>query len=170
MVDGFFKDLFLAKGAEQIVLSTFSELSTGYTFTDISNEKKYWHKGDILATTADGRKIFIEVKDDGRICDTHNVLCEEEVDYYSKGGLKKGNMYSDYEIYCVVSQAENRIYIIDFSILRTIYKKGYYKTIPHAHQTTYAYLLPLRAINEAGGLIAVIDYKTKEYQFYGNNN
>ena len=169
MVDGFFKDLFLAKGAEQIVLSTFSELSPNYTFTNVSNEKEYWHKGDILATAADGRKIFIEVKDDGRICDTHNVLCEEEVDYYGDG-IKKGNMHSDYQIYCVVSQAENRIYIIDFSILHAIYKQGHYTIIPHTHQTTYAYLLPLRAINEAGGLIAVINYKTKEYQFYGNYN
>lgn len=169
MVNGFFKDLLVAKGAEQIVLSTFSELSSNYTFTDISNKKEYWHKGDILATAADGRKIFIEVKDDGRICDTHNVLCEDEV-YYYDNGIKNGNMHSDYEIYCVVSQAENRIYIIDFSILHAIYKKGSYKSIPHAQQTTYAYLLPLRAINEAGGLIAVINYETKEYQFYGNYN
>lgn len=46
---------------------------------------------------------FIEVKDDSRIADTGRVLCEERVCYKDGDYFQKGFMYSDYDIFCVVS-------------------------------------------------------------------
>ena len=46
---------------------------------------------------------FIEVKDDSRIADTGNVLCEERVFFREGNYYQKGFMYNDYEIFCVVS-------------------------------------------------------------------
>lgn len=100
----FWKDLAAAKPAEKLVLDTFSSLTTDYTFTDVSNVKECRYKGDIKATAADGKELFIEVKNDSRIANTNNVLCEYQ-NYIKDGGYYiKGNMCSEYDIYCIVSQ------------------------------------------------------------------
>lgn len=67
MVKQFFVDLESAKAAERLVLDTFSNLTSAYEFKDVSNERKYFYKGDIIATDQNGREIGIEVKQDGRI-------------------------------------------------------------------------------------------------------
>ena len=42
-------------------------------------------------------------------------------------------MYSDYDIYCVVSQAERKMYFFDFQVIKANYKKyGEYKEKYHA--------------------------------------
>ena len=158
MVFNFFEDLNKARAAENIVKDTFASLTTGYTFENVANDRQYFYKGDIKATAADGREIFIEVKDDSRIADTGNVLCEYAVYYKDGGYFGKGNMESEYDIYCVVSQSERKIYVIDFDILQANYKSGYHKIIYHFDQDTYCYLLSLSVIKKLGGLIAIIDY------------
>ena len=158
MVFNFFEDLNKARVAEGIVKDTFTALTDKYTFENVANDRQYFYKGDIKAIAADGREIFIEVKDDSRIADTHNVLCEYEVYYKESGYFGKGNMKSDYDIYCVVSQTEQKIYVIDFPTLQQNYTKGYHKIIYHYDQDTYCYLLPLAVIKQLGGLIAAIDY------------
>ena len=158
MVFNFYDDLNNARAAENIVKNTFAALSSNYTFENVADQREYFYKGDIRATAADGRQIYIEVKDDSRIADTGNVLCEYEVYYKDYGHFGKGNMQSDYDIYCVVSQAERKIYVIDFSILQANYKKGQHKVIYHWDQDTYCYLLPVSTIKKLGGLITVVNY------------
>ena len=104
MLVDFFKDLEQAKPAEDLVLNTLSSLAPGYTFTNVSNIREYRYKGDIMVTTPRGEQIFLEVKNDSRIADTSNVLCEYR--NYIKDGdyFIKGNMCSDYDYYCIVSQ------------------------------------------------------------------
>lgn len=158
MVFNFFDDLNKARAAENIVKDTFAALSSNYTFENVANQREYFYRGDIKATAADGREIFIEVKDDSRIADTGNVLCEYAV-YYKEGGyFGKGNMESNYDIYCVVSQSERKIYVIDFDVLQANYKRGNHKIIYHFDQDTYCYLLPIGTIKKLGGLIDVISY------------
>lgn len=131
MLVNFKTDLVKGHRAEQIVKEVFTSLTDKYTFTDVSDNPSYYHRGDIIATAADGREIMIEVKNDSRIGETKNVLCEEEV-YMSEGDyFNKGSMYSDYEIYCVVSEPERRIYVIDFKVLKEHYRKGEFKRIFH---------------------------------------
>ena len=131
MVASFGDDLKLAHSAEDTVREELSKLTKDYTFYDVSGNREYYHKGDIKAVAADGKEFFLEVKCDSRIAETHNLLCEEEVLYFDSGELKKGNFYSDYEIYCVLSKEERKIYIMDFSKLKAHYKSGKYKTIKH---------------------------------------
>ena len=151
-------DLGEAKKVEQIVLEHFQSLTDEYTFINVSDEPQYYHKGDIKAIAADGRQIFIEVKNDGCIGDTHNVLCEEENYFYSTGRIAKGNFYSDYQIYCVVSQEKRKIWVMDFSVLKAHYKKGEFKRKYHAEQISDFYLLPLYIVKRHNGLIAELDY------------
>ena len=86
------------------------------------------------------------------------MLCEEEVFYSSTGNYVEGNMYSNYETYCVVSQDKKKIYVIDFKVLKRIYQRGNYKEIRHKDQTTYCFLVPLIMLKNEGGIIAEIDY------------
>ena len=67
--------------AEYLVRDLFASKTTKYRFERVAEDKKYYYKGDIRAIALDGHETFIEVKDDSRICDTHNVLCEESVYY-----------------------------------------------------------------------------------------
>ena len=158
MVSNFYLDLEKARRAEEIVMERLAQATDQYTFTNVANERQYYNIGDIRARAADGKEIFIEVKDDSRIADTHNLLCEEEVFYNASGEFVKGNFYSNYQIYAVVSQAEQKIYIMDFSILKQNYKSGSYKAIRHFDQTTYCYLCPLAKVRAWGAMIAELDY------------
>lgn len=127
----FTEDLLAAKEAEGLVRETLSRLTADYLFLDVANNPKFYDFGDIVAIGEDFKTVFLEVKDDSRIADTHNILCEEEVYDKRNDRYSKGNMYSNYDYYCVVSKAEKLIYILDFKVLRQIYKKGEYKRIHH---------------------------------------
>lgn len=158
MVTNFWEDLRQAQKAEDLVREVFSRLTSNYSFADVSGQKEYYHKGDIKATAADGREIFIEVKNDSRIAQTHNLLCEEECYYYATGSYIKGNFHSNYQIYCVVSQEERKIYVMDFSKLKAHYRSGCFKQINHAEQITYCYLCSLDSVRSWGAMIAEIEY------------
>lgn len=158
MVSNFWSDLAQARKAEDLVREVFANLTDKYTFVDVANQREYFKKGDIKAVAADGREVFIEVKKDSRIADTHNLLCEEENYFHSTGEWIKGNFYSDYQIYCVVSEAERKIYVMDFSILKQHYKSGQWKQIRHWEQTCYCYLCPLGNVRAWGAMIAEVDY------------
>lgn len=158
MIKQFWLDLEDARKVEDLVRETFAGMTNEYTFEDVSKERQYFHKGDIRATAADGRQIYIEVKNDGRIADTGNVLCEEENYFFDSGSYAKGNFHSDYEIYCVVSQEERKIYVMDFKVLKANYKKGEFKAIHHPEQISYCYLLPLYIVKRYNGLIAEVSY------------
>lgn len=158
MLIDFWKDLQSAKPAEQLVLNTLTSLAPGYTFTDVSNVKECRYKGDILATSNDGKQIYIEVKNDSRIAETGNVLCEYQNFIKDGGYFIKGNMQSAYDIYCIVSQQQRKMYFIDFSILQANYTKGKHRIIEHFDQDTWCYLLPLTELERLGGIIKVLDY------------
>ena len=173
MISNFYEDLEKAHGAEIIVLNTFQALAPNYHFTDVSSNKEFWHKGDILATSPAGAVTAIEVKDDSCIARTGNVLCEDQVFYHNKNGssaLLDGNMHSNYEIYCVVSQEASRIVVLDFKTLYEHYHEGRYVIIPHAEQTTYAYLMSLEQLLALGAIIAVIDYSTNTITYKNDNS
>lgn len=123
----FYKDLEAAKPAEQLVLNLLA--SSGYEVEDVSDIREYYNKGDIKLVLPTGKTFFIDVKDDSRIAETGNVLCEyavhfKENDYYCKGDMEK-----DYDILAVVSKGEQKVYFIDFNILKRKYSQGEHKVI-----------------------------------------
>ena len=112
MVSTFYYDLNEAKKAEHLVCSLLSSSTTKYTFRAVGDDPQFYHKGDIEGRAQDGSLFYIEVKNDSRIGETHNILCEEAVYYKRENTKVKGNMYSDYEVYCIVSESEQKIYFI----------------------------------------------------------
>ena len=158
MVSNFWSDLIEAQKVEDLVMDVFAGLTKDYSFVNVSGEREYFHKGDLVAIGADGRKTFLEIKDDSRIAQTHNLLCEEQVYYYDSNSYVKGNFYSDYQIYCVHSAQERKVYVMDFAKLKAHYKSGKFKQINHWEQITYCYLCSLDDVRAWGAMIAEVEY------------
>lgn len=158
MVSTFYEDLRKAREAEEIVRNELAHRMPDYKFELIGHIPLYYGRGDIRVVTPSGEEHFIEVKDDSWISQTSNVLCEEEVLYYYDGSIVPGNMYSDYEIYCVVDRRGGYIFVIDFETLKRHYKEGKYKIIQHEEQETRCYLVSLRQLREWGALTETISY------------
>lgn len=157
----FWQDLAAAKKIEKQALHILQRLTAEHSFIDVSDLKEYYHKGDIKATAADGTEYMLEIKGDSRIHETGNVLCEEENYWYDTGLTTEGNMYSDYQYYCILSQAARKMVIIDFKVLQANYRNKSHRCIQHRHAdniSTY-YLFPLKELKELGGIIAVIDFE-----------
>lgn len=161
MLENFTRDLGIGRRAELTALEVFRQITDEFTFEDVANQKEYYHIGDIKATEkATGDSFFLEIKNDSRIAQTHNVLCEDSVYYYKDRVRKRGNMYNEgTRYYCIVSESERKIYMIDFFILQNIYKKrGRFITIPHIDQESNCYLISLKTLEEAGALKGTISY------------
>lgn len=156
--DEFNADLERGKSAEKIVLDYLAANVDGFTFTDVSNISECRYKGDILAIGENGEEIYIEVKNDSRIADTGNILCEEEVEYKTSGYIGKGNMDCNSDVYAIVSQSERKIYFLNFEKLKKLAKYAPYKEIHHFYQTTYARLVDLYTAKRSGALIGAITY------------
>ena len=155
----FRKDLMIGKEAEQLVKEVFEASTKEYQFEDVSNIPKFYYRGDIKATRlSDGKEFYIEVKNDSRIHETYNVLCEEEVYYKESDYYGRGNMSAACDYYVVVSQASRKIYVLDFKILRSVYRRGEYKVINHPTQTTYCYLCNIGSLKRNGALLEVLEY------------
>ena len=133
-------DLQQGKEGEAIVAQYLSK--QGYQVEDVSNDPKCYHKGDLQILLPTGEKRYVEVKNDTVIGKTQNILCEEEVYYKDKGYFAPGFMYSDYDIYAVVSMDQQEIYFFDFSKLKEIYKRlGTYKRLHYPDQYSDCFLL-----------------------------
>lgn len=158
MLKQFDSDLQKAQWAEKLVQQVFQELSKDYKFKWVGDQIQYRYKGDVIAETANGRQIFIEVKADSVIAESGRILCEEENYIKSDDRFIDGNMKCDSDVYVVVSESERKMYVLDFKKLQSIYRKGEYKRIPHEEQDTYCYLLELCRAKQWGALIAKINY------------
>ena len=159
MVKKFYEDLANAKKAEGIVLDILRNCSDEYSFVNVSDDKYYWHKGDIVIN--DGLDdYYLDVKDDGCIYRTKNILAEHRVKYGSTwcDGFMQNSQY-DYVGY--LSQPDNMLYILDFALWKKYYlsKSQKHLYIPHSDQTTDAYLMSLKRAKELGIVLFTIEYK-----------
>ena len=160
-----------AKKGEAIVLDVLRNAGAeNYEFTDVSNDEMYWHRGDIECYDDDWLcSYYIDVKDDGCVSKTGNILAEHRV-WYQDSGWKDGFMQSaTYDYVAYLSQPDNKIYMLDFEAWKKYYKKVFKKhiNIPHGgEQTTDAYLMPLKDAKRLGVVVAEIDYKFGDNGYY----
>ena len=153
----FNKDLQQGKEGEQIVKQYLQKV--GCQVKDVSEQPQYYHIGDFFITSPSGQKRYVEVKNDTVIAKTENILCEEEVYFKENDYAKPGFMYSNYDIYAVVSQEEEKIYFFNFAKLKEIYKRfGTWKKIDHKDQYSNCYLLELCRAKQFGALMAIVNY------------
>lgn len=149
------KDLIIGQQGEAIVKQVLSQSAIGFTIHDTDDQKK----GDLIAVDWYGQRTYIEVKNDSCIATTGNVLCEEMVYYDGNGVWKPGFMYNDSEVFAVLSQADRKIYFIDFKVLQSIYKHYPGREMRKAaDQMSYVYLVPIGNVKKHNGLLGVISY------------
>ena len=156
---GFYNDLNNARAAEWLVRNTLQSLDNTWDFKWVGDVEECFHIGDIEAIdTYTGFSYFIEVKDDSRIAGTGNVLCETRKYFFNSGEYRRGNIYNTGDYYCVVSQQDRKIYVLDFQLLRRYYQWGEYTWIEHDEDITYCYLVPLKLLEKKGALLHTICY------------
>lgn len=149
------KDLMIGHEGETIVKQILNQSAVGYTVHDSDNQ----NKGDLIAVDWYGQRTYIEVKNDSCIATTGNVLCEETVYYDDTATWKPGFMYNESEVFAVLSQADRKIYFIDFKVLQSIYKRFPGREMRKAaDQLSYVYLVPIGNIKKHNGLLGVISY------------
>lgn len=156
MVTQFKKDLEEAKKAEIIVYNFLRKNFPKCIVQNVSDIPYFYYLGDIRVITTEGAKLHIEVKNDSRIAETHNILCETEVIYNSHSTA--GNMECNTDFYAVVSESENKIYFLDFKKLKTLSKYAPQREIIHPEQRTICKLVSLDSAERAGALLATINY------------
>jgi hypothetical protein len=164
MASNFKKDLAKAKIGERTVLEVLRNTTDEWYFSDVSDDASCYYKGDIEAWDIIQGSFFIDVKMDSRIADTGNVLCEHKVYSYNKNEYLKGNMQSDYDALAVISVTAQKIWIIDFDVLKKHYKEGkhyvkdHYDDYGNLAQKTIGTLCSLEKIKKWGGLLCSIEY------------
>lgn len=160
MVKNFERDMRKAKRAERLVREVLSGLTTEYKFFDVSEDPVYWHIGDIDAYDPKTKQhVYIDVKDDGCVAYTGNILAEDFVHFHVNSDKSDGFMRSGkYDYVAYVSQPDGKIYILDFLKWKEKYKKGRFRKIGHEEQTTYAYIMSLEDVRKYGIMVAEIDY------------
>lgn len=158
----FEKDNKEATKAELLVRDVLASLTDDYSFTHVGKQPEYFYRGDIKADDGWFDDILLEVKNDGVIYRTGNVLCEYKVFYKEDGYYGKGNMKSNYDYYLVHSAQDKIIYVFDFEVLQSIYRQGKHHVQEHETQITYAYLVNLDKIDRAGGWLYTIHYDLDE--------
>lgn len=156
MLENFEKDLSLGKEAEQIIYDL--AIAAGYKVEDVSNIPECRYKGDLLITLPSGQELYIEVKNDNRIADTQNILCEEEVYYKDADYYGAGNMQCNSDYFVIVSKQDRKIYILDFPQLQKVYQNGEFRILEHKDQESYCYLLEVWKAKKLGALIDIINY------------
>ena len=190
MVSNFFKDLKKGKKGERIAKDVLECMTENYTFRDVSEEEEYRHLGDIeIKYSYDSYRekfnvkpdylpmpqelfdlynlsYFIDVKDDSRIGDTGNILCEEKVYYKKNGIVKDGFMYNLYDYLAIVNEKDKMIYILDFHLLQKVYKQGRKMRLYYSDQYSDVYLYSLDKAKDNGILMAVIGYEEDRGYYY----
>ena len=188
MFDKFKTDLNNAKEAEKIVKDVLESMTNDFDFQDVSEKKECWHLGDIKAyynycSYCSGfgfgdnplsydeyeeykYNYYIDVKDDSRIGDTGNILCEEKVYYKKNGIVKDGFMYNLYDYLAIVNEKDKMIYILDFHLLQKVYKQGRKMRLYYSDQYSDVYLYSLDKAKDNGILMAVIGYEEDRGYYY----
>lgn len=168
MVSNFYSDLAKAKKGEAITLDVLKHTTDEYVFSDVSEDKAYYYKGDIKAVDDSWGldEYYLDVKMDGCIARTGNILCEEKV-YFKDGGYYcKGNMKSDYDYLAIIAVEAQLIYIIDFLKLKKHYKEGRAYSKDHGEQITYGTLFPMSKAWKYNMVEAVISYEKRDNGYY----
>lgn len=147
----------------------------------VGDDSKYYHYGDLVVIKPNGKKIYIDVKNDGRWRDTGNLNAEDELwkrSYEMRWGLGKVNGFmrcANYNAVIYLDVYEKQFLFINFEKWKAVYnKEGYYttesgskrwydskgrKVMPHPfnsrnpYEITYGYLNPIDKMIDAGVVI-----------------
>ena len=139
-------DVAAHKPAEAIAIEILSDLDMGFNFTDVSNDSKYYNKGDIIMNK-DGVDKFVDIKDDGCVWKTNNFFIETGGWDKIHNCKCKGWINSDYDCLAIVSQEKKNIWLLSMNRVRKFYDKF---PISFRHQKFNVFSMP---VNLCGHII-----------------
>lgn len=148
---------------ERITLEVLRNSTLDYYFNDVSDEVEYRYLGDIEAVDDWNERTYLDVKMDGCIARTGNILCEDKVYFKDTHSYSKGNMQSNYDYLAIISVETKQIWIIDFPLLKKYYKEGRVYKKDHGEQITYGTLFSLYKARKYGMVVAEITYNDEYY-------
>ena len=120
----YWSDLKAAKEGETIAMNYFKSLD--YEIEDVSDNSNYWSQDiDFIAHKGD-RHIAIEVKYDGNIHYTNNILLEIQ---NVTSGYDGWAIFSKAEFITIVSRETHAIYIARLEDLREFMSTNYCRTV-----------------------------------------
>lgn len=135
----------VAKTAEGIAKEIL-EKHTKKTIVDVSRDPECYHKGDLLV----GEKTYIDVKDDTLIHKTGNVFVET-LKIWPSGAVTNGWVTSQYNYLAIVSQPDQKFYLIDFKALKQCYKQiGRFVKANNGDNITQGYVCSLKKLRDKG--------------------
>lgn len=160
-------------GSEEELYSK-SENAWWYNFdvecvSDEEHLEEYAHKGDLKLVNRYLPIIdfCVDVKNDKVMCRTGSIWCEA----YSKrrDKITRGWMYSDYDYIAFHSEKEQKIYIVDFKMLKIVYRKiGQEKwTARDAGKQTKGYLCRISDLKAFRVIRIEIDYELVDGEYRG---
>lgn len=149
---------------ETILYNVLCAMYDGRTDIKIENvacDEECYHLGDIRITNSAGKIYYFDAKNDGRINETGNVFCEDYKKFYSNSQKIHSGFMRDgkYDILCVIDRIGSKIYFINFSKLKEIYKKYRFVGTELEDAISYGYVVPISEIEKIGAMEMVVDYR-----------
>jgi hypothetical protein len=168
MVNNFKKELKKNRIAEIILLQVLQSVADDkIDFVDVTDNPDLYHYGDIMGTDKNGNVTFFDAKNDGIIAKTGRVFCESHKYFFNNMKRHSGYMEDGkYDYMCVVDRKSNKIYVLDFKVLKSIYKD--YKEVQTTLSDAYSYgtVIPLDECRKEKALIYTITYDGDDTGYY----
>ena len=154
--------------AEVILLQVLQSIvDDKYFIEDVADNEECYHLGDVKVTDRDGNIAYYDAKNDGVIHKTGRVFCESHKYFFNTmkkhtGFMEDGN----YDYLSVVDRVDKKIYILDFKILKSIYKD--YKEVQTTLKDCYSYgtVIPLDECRREKALVYTINYDGDDSCYY----
>lgn len=171
MFERFLSDLAATKPEEAKVLQVMSRTTNEYTFSDVSNDAKYYKLGDIdIYDDLWDMHYYMDTKTDGVIHQTGNILAERRTWKAGRGWLPGFMQDTQYDYVAYHSPQSQTIWVLDFSLWKKYYQNYSHRhlAIPHYDskgnivEQTDGFLMSLKTAKKLKIIIAEIHYEKRE--------
>ena len=156
------------KVAEEILLQVIQSIvDDKYLVEDVSDDAECYHLGDVKLTDKDGGTVYLDAKNDGVIHKTGRVFCESHKFFFRNMKKHSGFMEDGkYDYLCVVDRNSKKIYVLDFRVLKSIYKE--YRQVETTLADCYSFgtVIPLDECKKERALIYTITYDCENDSYY----
>lgn len=171
MTNNFKEELKKNRVAEIILMQVLESIYDDAALVeDVADNENCFYLGDVRVTDKIGNSFYFDAKNDGVIHKTGNVFCEDYKFFLRKMNERhNGFMSSNYDYLSIVDRVSKKIYILDFKVLKKIYKN--YRRV----QTTlcdaqcHGTVIPLEECKKKGALLHVINYEEESGSYYALN-
>ena len=172
MKNSFKKELKKNRIAEVILLQVLESIyDDNALIEDVADNPDCYHLGDVMVTNRVGNTYYFDAKNDGCIHKTGNVFCESHKHFLRNMKTRHSGFMEDgnYDYLSIVDRVSKCIYILDFKVLKKIYKN--YRKVQTVLEDAYCYgnVISLEECKKKGALLHTINYEEENGSYYAIN-